>query len=80
MTERLAQAMNNIAVERLRKLQRGLSRLDPMQRSSPETISCVFCGVDKTYSYVTGNRTAHTPDCEWRLACEARGIPWEHVL
>ena len=29
MTERFADAMNNIAIKRLRDLQRGLSRLDP---------------------------------------------------
>lgn len=51
-----------------------------MQRSSPETLSCVFCHADKGYSYVTGDRTPHTPECEWRLACEARGIRWDHVL
>lgn len=67
-------------VERWRDLQRGLSRLDPMQRSSPETLSCVFCRADKTHSYVTGDRTPHAENCEWRLACEARGIPWNHVL
>lgn len=66
--------------ERLARIQRGLARLDPMQRSSPETISCVFCGSDKGHSYVTGDRTPHADDCEWRLACEARGIPWTHVL
>jgi hypothetical protein len=70
--------------ERLERIQRGLSRLGSdrgvMQRSSPETISCVFCGADKTHSYVTGDRAPHADDCEWRLACEARGLPWNHVL
>lgn len=68
------------SVARVDHLQRGLARLDPMQRSSPETVSCVFCHADKTHSYVTGDRTPHAVDCEWRLACEARGIPWNHVL
>lgn len=72
--------MNEDFSTRLERIQRGLSRLDPMQRSSPETTSCVFCGADKTHSYVTGDRTPHADDCEWRLACEARGIPWNHVL
>ena len=67
-------------VLRIAAIQRGLSRLNPMQRSSPETVSCVFCGADKGHSYVTGDRTPHLPECEWRRACEARGIPWDHVL
>ena len=65
---------------RLEMIQRGLACLDPMQRSSPETTSCIFCGADKTHSYVTGNRTPHPVTCEWRRACEARGLPWDHVL
>ena len=66
--------------ERLVVIQRGLARLDPMQRSSPETVSCIFCGADKGYSYVRGNRTPHAEDCEWRLACESQSIRWDHVL
>ena len=65
---------------RWRALQRALAQLDPMRRSSPETISCRFCGADKGHSYVTGDRTPHAEDCEWRLACEASGMPWDFVL
>jgi hypothetical protein len=66
--------------DQVERLQRGVARLDPMQRSSPETVSCIFCGADKGHNYVTGDRTPHPPECEWRRACEARGIPWDHVL
>ena len=65
---------------RWRALQRGLAQLDPMRRSSPETVSCRFCGADKGHSYVTGDRTPHLETCEWRLACEASGLPWDFVL
>lgn len=68
------------AADELEQLQRGVSRFSPMQRSSPETVSCVFCGADKIHSYVTGDRTPHAETCAWRVACEARGIPWNNVL
>ncbi len=50
-----------------------LRMLDPVQRSSPETSSCVFCGVDATYEYYGGEaprirKVLHRDDCPWRLA------------
>ena len=66
--------MNDAEKARMWDIVAPLLRIvDPVQRDSPETSSCVFCHAEATYEYYGGEaprvrKVLHADDCPWRNA------------